>query len=112
VNSASKKIIAVAVAASLLVGCSGAPVRLAPSPGHPPAQGIAHEISASACGFQLLLLIPISINSRQRRANQELKEQAAGDYITDIKIEESWFYGFVGTGYCTTLTATAIHAGT
>ena len=29
------------------------------------------------------------------------------EYITDIKVEESWTYGFVGTAYTTKITATA-----
>ena len=66
----------------------------------------ARTISAEASGFQLLLFIPIKINSRHVRAYEALKSQANGDIITDIKITESWTYGFVGTSYTTKMTAT------
>ncbi len=65
------------------------------------------EITSSASGFQLLLLIPIQINNRHDRAYQSLRNQARGQYITDIKIQESWVYGFVGNVYTTTIKAKA-----
>jgi hypothetical protein len=46
------------------------------------------------------------INGRQARAYQYLLMNAGGDYITDVKVKESWVYGFVGTAYCTELEAT------
>jgi hypothetical protein len=65
-------------------------------------------ISGAACGFQLLLFFPISINSRAERAYHELVLEAQGDFITDVKVSERWIYGFVGTGYCTEFRAKAI----
>jgi hypothetical protein len=64
-------------------------------------------IKASASGFQLLLFIPININDRQERAFQLLQAQAGDDYITNIAVDESWTWAFVGTVYRTTLTADA-----
>lgn len=63
------------------------------------------EISAEAGGFQLLLFIPININDRHERAYQMLRAQAGSDFLTDIKIRESWTYGLVGTVYTTRLEA-------
>jgi hypothetical protein len=54
-----------------------------------------------------LLFIPIGVNDRHENAYGQLLAQANGDYITDVNIEESWTYGFVGTSYTTTITATA-----
>jgi hypothetical protein len=65
------------------------------------------EISASAAGFQLFLVIPIMINSRHDRANHVLLQRAGNDYITDIKIQESWKWAYVGTLYRTTIKAMA-----
>ncbi len=65
------------------------------------------SLSASASGFQLLLFIPININDRQERAYQILRGQAGNEYITAVKIQESWTYAFVGTVYTTTLEAMA-----
>lgn len=91
-----------------ITGCAGKPINIetaAPTL-YENVKGEGKEISATASGFQLLLLIPININSRQYRAYNSLKAQAAGGYITDVKIKESWKYAFVGTVYTTTITAT------
>lgn len=91
----------------LIIGCSGTPVKIDSLPKQPIDTTKGRVISAQACGFQLLLLIPIMINERQSRAYQELLNAAGREYITDVKIKESWTYAFVGTVYCTELEATA-----
>lgn len=93
-----------------LVACTGTPARLGSPSLTPNAKGVAREISASSCGFQLLLFIPIAVNGRLAQATRDLNAEAAGDYITNVRVQESWFYGLVGTGYCTTLKATAVRA--
>ena len=94
-----------------LTSCAGKPIQLDSA-----NQQVNHanidftkgrDLIASASGFQLLLLIPISINDRHERAFQLLRGQAGNDYITDIKVEESWAWGFVGTLYKTTIMAKA-----
>jgi hypothetical protein len=94
-----------------IAGCTGTPIKLA---GATKAESVdtskGRTISASASGFQLLLLIPININSRHERAYQEVLSQAGGDQLADIKITESWAYAFVGTVYTTTIEATAYPA--
>lgn len=94
----------------LLSACAGTAVRLGSPSDQPVPKGPSREISATACGFQLLLLIPIAVNSRQTRAYQVLAAQAGTDYITDVEVQEEWGYRFVGTEYCTTLRARAIRA--
>jgi hypothetical protein len=64
-------------------------------------------ITGSACGFQLLLFIPIMVNQRAEMAYDGLMKQAGNDYVTDIKVRERWTYAFIGTVYCTDLEATA-----
>ena len=65
------------------------------------------DISGQASGFQLLLVIPLNVNDRHERAYQILRAQAGRDYISDIKIKESWTYGLVGTLYTTRIEAKA-----
>jgi hypothetical protein len=96
-----------AVGCLLLTACAGTPVTLKSFPASEVNQASGRAISAEACGFQLLLLIPISINSRLERAYEELKEKAGYDNIANLSIEESWKYAFVGTVYCTRLEAIA-----
>ena len=101
----------IAVIGLLLVGCVGTPIRLGSAnqyigPGDIDAT-TGRNIKGTGSGFQLLLFIPISINGRQERAYEELLAQAGGDYVTNVAINESWTWAFVGTVYKTTLTATA-----
>ncbi len=95
----------------LMFGCAGKPIHLSPEIQKVDLTTIDFEngrdLSASESGFQLLLLIPININGRHERAFQQLRGQAGNDYITDIKIQESWAWGFVGTIYKTKIVAKA-----
>ena len=95
------------VAVLLLSGCVGTPVTFPEADNNRIGRSHGRAISAGSCGFQLLLLIPININNRAERAYAELRETAGSDVIADIQVREKWFYGFVGTGYCTQLVARA-----
>lgn len=99
----------IAGAVALCAACAGTPVSMG-TRGTPPP-GASRIIKSEACGFQLLLLIPIAVNNRAERAYRLLEAQAAGDFITDVRVRERWIWGFVGTTYCTILQAKAIHAG-
>ena len=88
-------------------GCAGTRVNFADVPVEKLDLTRGRQISASSSGFQLLLFIPIGINGRQAEAYARLQQAAGSDLITDIKIQESWRYAFVGTVYTTTMTATA-----
>ncbi len=110
-----KKSALLVIVASLcfVIGCSGAPTKLGLGTVDKGVDikncdlGRGRTITAEASGFQLLLVIPIGINDRQQRAFQLLRAEAGADYISDIKIQESWTYAFIGTVYRTTMTATA-----
>lgn len=96
--------------AAAIAGCAGTPVALGNRSSDAKPVGSERTLTSKACGFQLLLVIPIGVNDRLDRAYQQLQGQAGGDYVTDVKIQESWTYAFVGTNYCTTLQARAIRA--
>ncbi len=103
------KFIIVIFATILIAGCAGKPITFKsvnPS-SYESVKDKGRIITAEASGFQLLLFFPININDRHERAYDILKGKANGDYITDIKVKESWTWGFVGTVYTTTITATA-----
>jgi hypothetical protein len=91
----------------VFAGCAGVPVNFNSMPEQPHDATKGRTITASACGFQLLLVIPISINDRAKRAYSELVGASGGDYMTDIKVNETWTYAFVGTVYCTEMQAMA-----
>ncbi len=102
------KILFLTVFAVYFTGCSGKPVSFTSVDPklYANKKAEARTISSEASGFQLLLFFPISVNDRHEQAYNALKGQANGDYITDIKITESWTYAFVGTIYTTKMTAT------
>ena len=103
------KFIFLTVFAVYFTGCSGKPVTFnSVDPKlYADKKGESRTISGEASGFQLLLFIPISVNDRHQQAYDVLKGKANGDYITDIKVTESWTYALVGTIYTTKITATA-----
>lgn len=92
-----------------LSGCAGKPItfKSVDSKSYADVKDKGRAISGSTSGFQLLLLTPIGINNRNENAYGQLLAQANGDYITDVKIEESWAYGLIGTSYTTNITANA-----
>jgi len=100
--------LAVVTACTLLAACAGRPVALGTRINGPVPTGTERTITAEACGFQLFLLIPININDRLARAYESLEAQAGGDFITDVQVQESWGWRFVGTSYCTALKAKAV----
>ncbi|WP_241555988.1 hypothetical protein [Leptospira yasudae] len=65
---------------------------------------ITYPVYAKECGFVLLLVIPIGINDRFVRAYAKISAQAKDGFLSEITLQESWFYGLIGTGYCTTMT--------
>jgi len=99
------------IAVFFIAGCAGTPIRVGTVDQQLDKTNIdftrGRSISASASGFQLLLFIPININTRHERAYQILLGQAGNDYMTNVKIQESWTYAFVGTVYTTTIEAMA-----
>jgi hypothetical protein len=90
---------------SVLGACSGNPMRLGSPADERYDPTMSRKIEAEACGFQLFLFIPISNNNRAARAYRLLRERAGNDYITNVKVQESWYYALVGTTYCTALRA-------
>ncbi len=96
------------VTATLLAACAGTPISLGSRVTGPIPTGAERTITAEACGFQLLLFIPIGINDRAQRAYRDLEVEADGDFITNVQVQERWTYAFVGTRYCTGLRAKAV----
>lgn len=99
--------IALATLALSLLGCSGHPIKIPNTTDHAVDKSRGRPISAEAGGFQLFLFIPININSRQLRAYEALKRQAGNDFISDVKVRESWYWAMVGTIHWTQLQAMA-----
>ena len=106
----AKNYVAVMIILSLMLlqGCIGTPVKMGVSENFDRAaydMENPKQLSISASGFQLLLFIPIAINSRHDRAYSAIESQAGDGLISDVQVTESWTYAFVGTVYKTTIDA-------
>jgi len=99
------------IAGTLLSACKSVPVQFGSQGDEKYDATKPLVVSAEACGFQLLVFIPIRTNSRAARALADLRREAGEDYITDIKVREKWRYAFWGTMYCTYMEATAYPRG-
>ena len=95
------------IVAISLLSCSSHPIKIPNTTDEAIDKTRGRRIAAQAGGFQLFLFFPININSRQLRAYEALKAQAGDDFITDVKVRESWYYAMVGTIHWTQLEATA-----
>jgi hypothetical protein len=111
VKSIKVIILALLLCSLLMIRCTSIPIRLASSNQQIEDSEVdfskGRHLSSSASGYQILLFIPISINDRQERAYKMLRGQANEDYLSNIRIKESWTYIYIGTIYTTTLEATA-----
>lgn len=97
-----------AVCIGMLSACSSTPIRVNDEVDRADIDMTkGRKIKAQAAGFQLFLVIPITVNSRQVRAWEQLKEYAGNDYISDVTITERWTYGYAGTAYTTIIEAMA-----
>ena len=64
-------------------------------------------VTSRGCGFSLLAVIPMRVNSRLDRAWSQLRARAGSKVISDVEQRESWLYLFVGTLWCSHLAANA-----
>lgn len=62
-------------------------------------------IEKQECGFQLFDFIPANTNEQLSKAMRSITFRATGTYVEDIAVDQTWYYGFVGTVLCTTVTA-------
>jgi hypothetical protein len=98
-----------ALSVVLLCACNGAPVKLGEVTDVSKIDRNKGEmLESSAGGFQLMLFIPLGINSRYERAYADLKAQAGPDrMLSEVSVAEWWYYAVIGTVYETKRTAMA-----
>ncbi len=91
----------------LSAGCTGTKVHFMDAPMDELDLSRGRRVTGRAGGFLLFYLIPLGINDRQENAYMRLKEAAADDWITDIRVTDSFKWIWVGHQHRTTLTAMA-----
>jgi hypothetical protein len=92
---------------ALCGACKGTPVFI--DNGVPPGidRSQARTVEGDAWGYQLLLFLPLGVNTRHARAWQELLDKAGDAYVTNVQLKEGWRWGVIGTFYHSTFRATA-----
>jgi hypothetical protein len=102
------RLFAAIITFAVLAGCVSAPITIRNAAQQPVNVDQGRKLSASGCGFQLLMFIPIGVNGRAERAFESIKEMAdKNTVLADVKIRERWNYAFIGTVYCTDIQAVA-----
>jgi len=88
-----------------LAGCAGTPAALGPR--EPLHFDINDRIdyTATECGAQVLILLPVLTNDRVPRALALIEERAAGRYIANVRLRERWIYLVFGEILCTDVIA-------
>ena len=64
--------------------------------------------SVTSTGIHLFGCIPINLNNKFERAVEQLKTRNGGDAVTDISVQERWFWAYVLNGYKTQVNATVL----
>jgi len=101
------RLLAILVLMIFSAGCAGKAVQIGSIADQAYDASKGREVVATTRGFQLLLVIPIRINSRQARAYKAIRNMAGDDYIiTNVRVQEYWRYAFIGTVYGTKMRAT------
>jgi hypothetical protein len=103
-----QKILTITATTLQLAPRAGTPVAVGTRADQLTAGGESRVIQAQACGFELLMFIPININDRMARAYASLQTSAEGGAISNVEIQDSWGWRLIGTQYCTTLRARTV----
>lgn len=87
------------VVSLLAAGCAGPFINVAPSP--PAGSATTREGRGSACGVNLMGVIPIAVNGRAARAYSQAVEDAGASGLADTRITDRWYWVFIGDMFCT-----------
>jgi hypothetical protein len=100
------------VASAMLAGCASGFTTVAPTP--PQQFSRLGKATGSACGslgilFTAYNFIPMGINSRVKNAYDNAVASVPGATgLMDVTIQENWYWWFIGTSRCVTITGEAI----
>lgn len=90
-----------------LIGCAETAQKAAPP--RPVQYASAGRASGSACGLELLDLIPIAATDRAQRAYNEALAQAGAKALVGTQFSDSRIDLMVGTMRCTRVEGTAVY---
>ena len=105
------KVIFLTVFAVYFTGCAGKPVSFTSVDPklYADKKAEGRTISGEASGFQLLLFIPMGLNSRSERAYENaLKSVPGATSLINVTYSEDWYWWIIGTAKSVTVTGDAI----
>ena len=103
------------VAGGVLGGCASTAYNVTPLP--PANYQVLGKASGKACGSLGILstayyAIPMGLNSRVEDAYQEAVKSVPGaTSLINVQMQEDWYWWFIGTARCVTITGDAIKEG-
>jgi hypothetical protein len=102
-----KKVLLLVFTIAFLVSCTSAPQRM-PHVAIPAGYEEVGEGSCGKCGFLLFDVIPIGFYGMTQGAYDCAVAAKNGDALINPVVHNKWFYGFVGSGFCTEITGTVV----
>jgi hypothetical protein len=97
--------IAVVLLTAVSPACTGTPASLGPREpvAYDPNDRI--DYSATECGAQVMIFLPVMTNDRVPRAMALIEERAGDRYIASVRLRERWAYLIFGEILCTDVVA-------
>ena len=111
-NRKKLSVVTALAAAALMGGCASGYTNVAPAPAAEHAR--VGAATGSACGSLGLLataynFVPMGLNSRVERAYADAVSSVPGATgLTDVTMQENWYWWLVGTARCVTITGEAV----
>ena len=104
-SAARTRAATIALLALVSSACAGTPTELGPR--EPVAYDANDRIdySATECGAQMLIFLPLMTNDRVGRAIALIEHRAGDRYIANVRLRERWTYVVFGEILCTDVIA-------
>jgi hypothetical protein len=103
----AKAVSVLLVSAVLGAGCVGTAVQFADPPMDKLDLSRGTSVMGAASGLSLFECIPIGINQRHARAYDRMQRKVPYQHLTNITVQDSWKWAFIGYKYSTIMRATA-----
>jgi hypothetical protein len=99
----------VASALFLLAACVSQPLRIPSAPIGPNEEAVG-EAQGSSTGIMLFQFIPIGQNDRFQKAYDAAVANSGGTRLTNVTVQERWFWAWVLNGYIFSVKGTGVRA--
>lgn len=102
------KLFILLISSLIFCACSGQFYRIPTPPVDTTQYSEVGTDSVTTTGIMLFGFIPIQQNNKIERAIEALKQRFGGEAVTNISVQERWFWAYVLNGYKTEVRATVL----